>query len=315
MAPAFFQHLDDEIICIDALYTGPENACCYLVGGAGEYALVETGTARSVANILATLNALEIDPARLRYVIPTHVHLDHAGGCGQLMARFPDATLLVHPRGARHLVDPARLVASSQAVYGEQLFSELYGEILPVPAERVQTLDDGGTVELGRRRLKVRHTRGHANHHLCLFDEQSGGWFSGDMFGISYPRLRFPSGAFVIPATTPTQFDPELYAQSVSTLAAAGPRQFFLTHYGALPFADEQVNMLHRQLADYAALADHSGATTDTLAASVTAIAEREIARLVGAQQARAAAAALHMDARLNAQGIAWWRDSRSPDG
>ena len=311
MTAPLFHSLDPTLHCIDALYTAPGIASLYLVEGQGEYALIETGTARSLPNILATLDALGVPADGLRYIIPTHVHLDHAGGAGALMAHFPQATLLVHPRGARHLVDPARLEASARQVYGDAVFDALYGEILPVPAERVGVLEDGSSVVLGERRLRVMHTRGHAEHHLCLFDEATGGWFSGDMFGVSYPGQRFTNGAFVMPATTPTQFDPAQYIASVRALAAANPAVMYLTHFGALPFAKDQADALCRQLQAYAALADSVGPDPERLEAGILAIAEAELARLLPAADAASSAAAFTMDAKLNAQGVAWWHQHR----
>ena len=202
-------------------------------------------------------------------------------------------------------------MTSATQVYGEKAFTQLYGEVLPVAAERVIALDDGALVELGRRRLRVRHTRGHAEHHFCLFDEASHSWFSGDMFGISYPYMRFEDRAFVMPATTPTQFDPDLYTKSVLALAAEQPRQLYLTHFGALPFEYEQVEMLGRQLQGYARLADDTRLDAEALEHGVGLLAEREVVPLAGQGAARETATALRTDLRLNAQGIAWWRDHR----
>ena len=303
-----YHTLGDNIVCIDALYTAPGTACCYLIGSAGEYALIETGTARSIDNILATFAALGVELSQLRYVIPTHVHLDHAGGAGQLMAMAPEATLLIHPRGARHMIDPARLVASSIAVYGEAAFAKLYGEILPISESRVRTLDDGESVQLGTRTLRVLHTRGHAEHHFCLYDELSESWFTGDMFGISYPTLRFAGNALLLPATTPTQFDPQAYITSVEALGAAHPRNCYLTHFSALPFEERHVEMLRRQLLAYAELGD-SNSSAESIVDRILALAEAEARALTDAASAAAAVAALKMDAALNAQGIIWWRD------
>ncbi len=308
MTSPAFHDLGDDVYCIDALYIRPELACCYLLRGDDEYALIETGTARSFDNILATLKSLNVRREQLRYVIPTHVHLDHAGGAGQLMQYFPEATLLIHPRGARHMISPQRLVASSEQVYGKEAFARLYGEVLPVPEARVQAMDDGAPIALGSRQLRVLHTRGHAEHHFCLYDEQSGGWFSGDMFGVSYPALRFPEGAFVMPATTPTQFQPELYKQSVCTLAASRPRQLFLTHFSALPFAPAQADILCRQLDAYAELVDameaSGGHDFDETVEAIRGITRNELGRLVDEERALAAVQTLEADARLNAQGV-----------
>ncbi len=312
MAVPLFKTIGHGIHCIDALYTAPGIACCYLMVEGDECALIETGTSRTVENILATLSALSIDRSQLRYVIPTHVHLDHAGGAGSLVAQFPNAELLIHPRGARHMIDPGRLIASSEQVYGKQLFAELYGDIIPVEAARVRELTDGETVLLGKRELQVLHTRGHAEHHFCLFDTRSRGWFSGDMFGVSYARQRYPGGSFLMPATTPTQFDPGLYQASAQELARAQPASFYLTHYGALPFEPSQLDRLLRQLDAYAALGRSFDGDLKDLEAQVLRITRRELERLLPPNEATAESDSLRMDAALNAQGIAWWSKQRA---
>jgi len=303
-----FTDLGSGVYCLDALYLDPGLACCYLLDGGDEWALIETGTAHSVDNILATLAALEVPRERVRHVIPTHVHLDHAGGAGALMPHFPEAVLRIHPRGARHMIDPARLIASARAVYGDEAFAALYGEILPVDARRVEALQNKGVLSIGDRDLEVLHTPGHADHHLCLFDRRSRGWFSGDMFGVSYANQRFPNGSFVMPATTPTQFDPATYQRSVHQLAEIEPRCFYLTHFGALPFARSQAESLHRQLDAYATLGQEGPAGAGELEEAILGIAEAELCQLTDPETARTAAARLTMDAHLNAQGLAWWR-------
>ncbi len=238
------------------------------------------------------------------------MHLDHAGAAGLYLQEFPAATLLVHPRGARHLTDPDRLVASSIKVYGEETFAALYGEIIPAPVARTRVLEDGETFTIGQRTLGAMHTRGHAEHHLCLWDEQTRGWFTGDMFGISYAGLRFEAGSFVLPATTPTQFDPQAYMASVHALAARNPAMMYLTHFSALPFRAEQVDMLCDQLQHYTVLGSQAGQDLAALQEAVIRRAEQHLQRLGSAPAARAAAQSLVMDAKLNAQGIAF-RQSR----
>lgn len=302
-----WQRLPGGIICIDAGYVAPGIACFYLVKGEGEreseYALIETGTAHSLPNLLTTLNDLGIGRDQLRYVVPTHVHLDHAGAAGLYLREFPRAELLVHPRGARHLIDPEKLVASAIGVYGEETFRDLYGEIVPAPADRVRTLANGECFEVGGRRLEAVHLRGHAEHHFCLWDETTRGWFSGDMFGISYAHLRLPAGAFVLPATTPTQFDPPAYRESVRTLARREPAWLYLTHYGALAFEPAQADLLCDQLSAYEALGVRHSEDLDHALRSCT---EAALQTLVDEDTAHAVAGALHMDLALNAQGIAW---------
>lgn len=313
-----FHTLPGNIVCIDADYVQPEIACFYLVGDSGEYALIETGTNHSLDNLRRALDHFGIKDPQIRYIVPTHVHLDHAGGAGRYLQAFPEAELLVHPRGARHLIDPGKLVASSIQVYGEETFAALYGEIIPAPAARTRVLEDGATFTIGQRTLQAVHTRGHAEHHFCLWDEQTRGWFSGDMFGISYPGLRFAQGDFVLPATTPTQFDPDAYIASVRTLAARNPAMMYLTHFSALPFRPEQVDRLCDQLAHYDAIArtlaaaagDDSrrdrGRYLQALQDAVIERARHHLEQLTSPEQARAAAQTLTMDAQLNAQGIAF---------
>ena len=134
---AEFHSLKSDIHCIDALYIKPKVASIYLLREGDEVAIIETGTYHSVANVLATLRALAIDPAQVKYVIPTHVHLDHAGGAGEMMRQFTAATLIIHPRGARHMIDPSKLIAGTIGVYGEEQFERLYGRIEPIAEDRI----------------------------------------------------------------------------------------------------------------------------------------------------------------------------------
>ena len=302
--------LPGGITCIDADYVEPGTACFYLIGDGAEYALIETGTNHSLPNLRRALEQLAIGDEQIRYIVPTHVHLDHAGAAGLYLQEFPKAELLVHPRGARHLIDPDRLVASSIAVYGEETFAALYGEIVAAPAERTRVLEDGERFSVGKRTLQVLHTRGHADHHFCLWDEQTRGWFTGDMFGISYAALRFEHGSFCLPATTPTQFDPEAYIESVHALAARNPAMMYLTHFSALSFRPEQVDMLCDQLRYYATLPGSAGQDLTALRDAVIQRAAQHMEQLTSPEAARSTAQALAMDAQLNAQGIAF-RQSR----
>ena len=307
MTKAIYQQLDHGIACIDALYTEPGIACLYALIHDGECAIIETGTNHSVPNIQASLTDLGVSLEQIRYVIPTHVHLDHAGGAGALMELAPNAELLIHPRGARHMIDPARLIASSIQVYGEKAFYELYGDIVPIPEARVRIMEDGDSVMLGDRELRFTHLRGHADHHFCIFDTGSHGWFSGDMFGVSYKRQRFEAGAFVMPATTPTQFDPHLYAESIDRLSSTNPQRMFLTHYGELPFSPLQAELLKKQLGTYERLGREYKGELSELQQQVIGVTEDALATLVDKKAAVEEAGKLAFDVALNAQGIAWW--------
>jgi glyoxylase-like metal-dependent hydrolase (beta-lactamase superfamily II) len=165
------------------------------------------------------------------YVIPTHVHLDHAGGAGELLRHLPNARLVIHPRGARHMVDPSRLNAGATAVYGEDQMERLFGRVVPVPPERVLEAGDGDEVHFNGRPLRFLDTPGHARHHFCVVDEVGDGIFTGDTFGLSYRWFDTARGPFVLPTTTPVQFEPEALHASVDRLVAEGLGYMYLTHY------------------------------------------------------------------------------------
>jgi glyoxylase-like metal-dependent hydrolase (beta-lactamase superfamily II) len=294
------------ITCIDAAYVQPGLACFYLMEQGGECAVIETGTSHSLPNLSKLLAAKNIRPEQVRYVIPTHVHLDHAGGAGAMMAAFPAAQLLVHPRGAKHMADPERLIGAARDIYGEEAFSALYGEIVPVAPQRIRAMEDGETASLSGRQLEFRHTRGHAEHHFCVWDENSLGWFSGDMFGVSYPWCRFPAGDFVLPSTTPSQFDPETYLRSLELLGSYAPRRLYLTHGGELRYTPAKAALLARQIEAYREFATNTAAS---------ALQQRlmdytlDLLRRFGAEGDESDFRdKLAFDVQLNAQGLQAWR-------
>jgi glyoxylase-like metal-dependent hydrolase (beta-lactamase superfamily II) len=219
------------ITAIDVDYVRPGAAASHLVVEEGRAAFVDTGTTLSLPNLLGTLELKDIDPADVDWVLTTHVHLDHAGGAGALMKALPNARCAVHPRGARHLAEPSKLIAGSIAVYGEKRFRELYGEIVPVDAARMLVPEDGERIRLGSRSLELIHTPGHALHHYCIVDMEHGRIFSGDTFGLSYRDFDVDGREFILPTTTPVHFDPEALCHSVDRLMAYGPAAIYVTHY------------------------------------------------------------------------------------
>ena len=301
-----------QIQTIDTHYTEqPEFAAAYLLEDRGELAFVETNTSAALPRLLAALERSGATPAQVRYVIVTHIHLDHAGGAGALMAVCPEATLLAHPRAAPHAVDPARIIAGARKVYGDEVFAQLYGEVLPVAAERVRALEDGARVELGGRELSFLHTRGHANHHFCVHDEQASAVFTGDAFGLLYPALQ-RGEVLCLASTTPTDFDAEAAHESVDRVIATGATRIFPTHFGEHRELERAAAQLHRQLDRYAAIvdeADSSGRAQEELDRycldETEALITRELDE-VGLGGEASARALLDVDIRLNAQGLAF---------
>ena len=225
-------------VTIDCEYVMPQLAAAYLREEGGEVAFIEANTTLTVPRLLAALAKEGLWAEAVKYVIVTHVHLDHAGGASALMRACPNATLLAHPRAARHLIDPTRLVASARQVYGEQAFEALYGTIEAIDAARVRSLEDGERVTLGGAPLHFLHTRGHANHHFVVHDEQREVVYTGDTFGLVYPALQ-RGQRFAYPSTSPTDFDGPAAIASVKRVVELKPRGVALTHFGQ--FEDVQV--------------------------------------------------------------------------
>ncbi|WP_290536565.1 MBL fold metallo-hydrolase [Alcanivorax sp.] len=318
MAFQVYQPLPFGITRIDTAMVHDELAACYLLEDAGECAIIETGTHNTVPIILSLLAEKGIDRRQVKYVIPTHVHLDHAGGVGGLMEALPEATLLIHPRGARHMIDPAKLKAGAMAVYGEKAFADIYGDVIPVPESRVRTMDDGDQAVVGGRTLQFIDTPGHARHHFCVHDPVSRGLFTGDTFGLSYPALTTPNGPFICPTTTPVQFDPPALKASIRKLLALAPQRIYLTHYGMVENPQPLGERLLTMVDDYVALAENVAPTSDTEALEkvlMTAMGEYlfRCAREHGCEMSdEQLQAVLGLDIQLNSQGLAVWLQSRS---
>ncbi|KPK58696.1 MAG: MBL fold metallo-hydrolase [Gammaproteobacteria bacterium SG8_31] len=306
----------DGITAIDTEYVRPMMDASHLIVNQGRAAFVDTGTSRSVPLLLEALTSRGLAPEDVEYVLVTHVHLDHAGGAGELMAALPRATAVLHPRGARHMADPARLIEGSIQVYGEELFRSLYGRIRPIPEDRIRTVRDGDTLELSGRTLEFLHTEGHARHHYCILDHGSRCIFAGDSFGLSYRELDTDKGEFIFPSTTPVQFDPEAAVATVDRLMAAEPAAIYLTHYSRVLDLPRLAGDLKTDIRAYADIALDAGEATD--GALEEALRQYMYARL----DAHGCDGDPHWresivgdDIRLNAQGLAVWlaRRANSP--
>jgi glyoxylase-like metal-dependent hydrolase (beta-lactamase superfamily II) len=221
------REVEPGVFLIDHHFRGaPGVIASYLIADGDALTLVEAGPASTVETLLAGVRRAGFDPARIAQVVVTHIHLDHAGAAGTLLRRLPRAQLFVHPVGAPHLVDPSKLMASATRIYGE-LMQPLWGEMLPVPADRLTVLGDRAELSTGGRTLRAHDTPGHANHHLALHDLATGAVFTGDVAGIRLDGLRH-----VRPPTPPPEFDPEAWRRSVATLRDLAPRRLYLTHFG-----------------------------------------------------------------------------------
>jgi glyoxylase-like metal-dependent hydrolase (beta-lactamase superfamily II) len=310
---AEFAALAHGIYCIDALYVKPGVASIYLLQEADEVAIIETGTYYSVSNVLATLTELGIAKSRVKYVIPTHVHLDHAGGAGEMMQQFSQASLIIHPRGARHMIDPQKLIAGTIGVYGEETFNRLYGSIEPIPEARVEIAQDLARFDIGSRELVFFDTPGHARHHFCIYDEVSNGVFTGDTFGISYePMKQLDRG--LIPTTPPVQFDPPALHHSISRIMSFNPARLYLTHYGEFINPAAQVSSFNQWIDDYVDLCRQLDSTAADYETSLEHALQNLILEELAGSDDAVLRRILQTDIRLNAQGLAHWRRSTQHD-
>lgn len=215
----------------------PEFTASYLRSSKGECAFIETNTSHALPKMLGALKQANFQPDDVRWVVVTHAHLDHAAGASALLSHCPNATLLAHPRAARHLIDPSKLIASATAVYGQERFSMLYGQIDPIPAHRVKALEDGDSFELGDSTFRVLFTKGHANHHFVVHDPAMSCVYTGDTFGLVYPALQ-KQGRCAFPSTSPTNFDPVEARKSIKAILALGVQQVCPTHFGVYDDVD-----------------------------------------------------------------------------
>ncbi|MCG6116579.1 MAG: MBL fold metallo-hydrolase [Aquimonas sp.] len=301
---------------IDTDFHRPRFDAAYLVVERGRGAFIDCGLNSSAPRLLAALAEVELAPADVDWLILTHVHLDHAGGAGLLLSQLPNARLVVHPRGAPHMIDPSRLIAGASAVYGADEVARTYGQLVPVPADRVVEARDGHVVDLAGRPLLCLDAPGHARHHIVIFDAASRCFFTGDTFGLSYRELDSAAGPFILPTTTPVQFEPEALKASIQRMLSHQPLAMYLTHYGRVDPPERLALALLEQIDAMVALAERYAASS---------AAERHAALCAGlrklyCERARKhgcgldeseVAKVLEMDIELNAQGLGVWLDRR----
>jgi len=302
------------ISAIDSGYQRPLLDAIHLIVERGHAAIVDTGVNSSVPRVLEALRAKGVDPAQVDYVILTHIHLDHAGGAGLLLSKLPNAMLTVHPRGARHMVDPRRLMDSTVAVYGADEARRTYGELVPVPRDRVIETAHGSSLHLDGREFSFFDTPGHARHHVCVLDSRSGHLFAGDTFGLSYRELDCNGRQFAFPSSSPTQFDPEAFHCSLDLIASLRPGAIYVTHYSQVRDVARLAADMHRLVDAHAELAQRergAGAVRhERLKAGVKQMVLDEAQRQGWQLTRERVLEVFACDIELNAQGLGNWLDS-----
>ncbi|HEX2140590.1 MAG TPA: MBL fold metallo-hydrolase [Woeseiaceae bacterium] len=304
--------LGDGITAIDTDYVRPMLDASHLLVDGDRAAFVDTGTNHSVGFLMEALESRELDPAQVQYVFLTHVHLDHAGGAGELMSRLPAARAVLHPRGAPHMIDPAKLIKGSQAVYGEELYTQIYGDIKPISAERIIVVEDGQRFDLGQRELQIVFTEGHARHHYCLSDPASRGVFTGDSFGISYRDFDTAAGEFIFPTTTPVHFDPPEAHKAIDRIMSLEPQRLYLTHYSEVTDLPRLADDMHRRIDAFVAIAKRhadEGDRTRVMRAAMFEYLRAELAQHGFRADDQQLHELLDVDVELNTMGLEHWLD------
>jgi len=255
---------------IDTIMCGREKATSAYLVEADEPALVETGPTTSLTPVLEGLAALGVGANDLAHIVVTHIHLDHAGGAGALSPHFPKAAVWVHERGAPHLADPTKLVASAARIYGDEMLRSMFGPVEPVARERLRSLTDGDTIRLGNRTLEAVYTPGHASHHMCLLDDATRSIFVGDALGVFLPDVRI-----VRPATPPPEFDLELAVQSIGRVVERSPSRLLFSHFGPADDVTELCRVAVQRIEGWAEIVEHALTETEDVVDVVRILKEQ----------------------------------------
>lgn len=302
--------LDNDIVAIDTEYVRPMQDASHLIVDSGRAAFVDTGTNDSVPLLLDALLQQDLDVGDVDFVFLTHVHLDHAGGAGLLMQALPNARCIIHPRGAPHMIDPSRLMAGTEAVYGVEATRAMYGRLQPLDERRVVLAADAGWHTLGSRELQTLFTEGHALHHYSLNDPASRGVFTGDSFGVSYRELDTAAGEFIFPTTTPTQFDPAAAHVSIDRIMSCEPLQLYLTHYSRVGNLSRLAAEMHTDIDQFSGFAMAQMDNDDPFPAIHAAMWQHVTTRLqkhgFGGDE-EAMHSVLDVDIVLNSKGLVSW--------
>jgi len=309
---AIVYEYDYGISCIDTMYVQAGHAACYLMIHNGRAAFIDTGTGNTVPYLLEVLKQKNLCLEDVDYVIPTHVHLDHAGGAGLLMSKLPNAKLVIHPRGAAHMVNPQKLIIGATAVYGEENFKQCFGEVLPIDEQRVIVAKDNSSLELAGRELRFIDTPGHARHHFCIYDKFSEGIFTGDTFGLSYRELDDKDGAFILPTTSPVQFEPDAWQNSLTRLLSFNPKNMYLTHFGRITEVERLAQELRSDINQYAEIAQkllHADDRRKKIINALTKFLQQRLSNRNVTADMEAQTRFLRPDLELNAAGLEVWLD------
>ncbi|WP_428085928.1 MBL fold metallo-hydrolase [Candidatus Thioglobus sp.] len=307
-----YHDLAFDITCIDTEHMRKDFVAAYLIESEGRAGFVDTGCYLSVPTLLKTLDEKNISRNAVDFIILTHIHLDHAGGAGELIKHLPNAKIYVHEYGANHLIDPSKLRAGVIGVYGELFFKQFLGDLIPVPEDKIVIAKDNDVIFLANRTLKFINTPGHARHHICIWDEKSQGIFSGDTLGVSYREFDTKLGELIFPPTTPIQFDPEVWINTIQKIMQLKPKYAYLTHFNRIQFTQHSADMLIQHINGFVDIAQTLKTKNNRHQAIKTALLDYllQIAKDHGVDFEQAQQIKLFKgDLEICAQGLGVWLD------
>jgi glyoxylase-like metal-dependent hydrolase (beta-lactamase superfamily II) len=316
-APLITPHLrdfNDSIFALDSGYFRDEFDAIHIVVEKGRAAIIDTSTKYAAPRVIQALAALGLQPSDVDWILLTHVHLDHAGGAGELMRLCPNARLTVHPRGVRHMIAPSKLWAAVCQVYGNEMAEREYGGLETIAADRILETPEGATVSLAGRVFEFWDSPGHAKHHVYIRDTKTNSFFTGDTFGISYRDFDTREGAFIFVTSSPSQFNPEELKGSLHRLMGAKPPAVYLTHYAQVRDVQKHGETLLRQTDQFAEIALRHQLAGEERASLIRqdlqALLMGQLSTHGAAISREQALEVLDLDLRLNSDGLVCWLDS-----
>lgn len=297
------------VTVIDTGYLRDNFAASHMIVENGKAAFIDVGTSKSAQYLVQAVSETGLTNEDVSYIILTHIHLDHAGGAGQLMGIFPNARLVVHPKGARHMISPEKLIAGAKSVYGEEQFAALYGEIAAVAAERVIEASDGFILNFEGRKLHFIDTPGHARHHCCIWDPKSQGVFTGDTLGLAYPELQVTGKRpFLVCTTSPSAFEPDAMVDSIDRIMSLKPSTLYLTHFGPVDADTESIRVLKSMVLTHKECGLQVGADHGQLSETIEKLFADAFRDYLDEEETSVDVnALLASDVEMNTQGVMVW--------
>jgi glyoxylase-like metal-dependent hydrolase (beta-lactamase superfamily II) len=299
------------IFCVDSCYFREGVASVYIIRDGHSAAIVDTAHNDSLRPVKRAMREIGIPDGEVEFIFLTHVHLDHAGGAGRYAEEFPNARVIVHERGARHIIDPRKLVAAAAEVRGKEITDRLYGQVRPIEADRVYIPKHGDEFRVGDHVIVCLDTPGHAHHHLTYHDASARAVFPGDAYGMSFMEMTGPEGRCAMLSTSPVQFDPDAMLASMRLIESLNPQCLYPTHFGEMPIGGTISESLHRQLDLYVKTAVEADGDIDRIKIGISKLFKDEVTRQGCPHLATNTGPVIRTSLEISANGLAVWHKKK----